>query len=115
LSELSPGIKIGFVGCGEIVRIRHLPALAKVAGCDVTALADSDSSQFELLEHLFPAAARYGSSAELINSPQVDLVAVCGPPEMHSRTVIAALEAGKRSSRNRWHSRSKNVKRSVAR
>ncbi len=83
------------MGCGEIVRTRHLPALLKVNGCDVTGLADIDSSKLDLLKDLYPAATRYSRNDDLITSSQVDVVAVCGPPEMHSQAVIAALQAGK--------------------
>jgi len=95
LSELSLGVKIGFIGCGEIVRTRHLLALSRVHGCNVAGLADIDSSRLDLLKDLYPLATLYRSNDELINSTQIDVVAVCGPPEMHSQAVMAALQAGK--------------------
>lgn len=92
---MSLGVKVGFLGCGEIVRTRHLPALSRVHGCDVTGLADIASSKLDLLKDFYPAATRYSSNEDLIASPQIDVVAVCGPPEMHSQAAIAALQAGK--------------------
>lgn len=80
-------MRVGLVGCGAVAAF-HVPALRAARGAELVAAFDLDPA----------AAARTGARVaaaldELI--AQVDLVAVCTPPERHADAAIAALEAGR--------------------
>jgi myo-inositol 2-dehydrogenase/D-chiro-inositol 1-dehydrogenase len=88
-------IRLGIVGCGGVTEQRHLPALRRVRGIEVRALADSDSARLERVAAQFGVARSYGDYRELIERAEVDAVAVCVPPQLHAMVALAALEAGK--------------------
>lgn len=86
---------IGIIGCGEIVRTRHLPALREIQGCRIVAFADNDPNRLDLMRRTYPAENYFSDYRELLGSDSVDLVAVCGPPGIHADVAIEGLKAGK--------------------
>jgi predicted dehydrogenase len=88
-------IKIGLIGTGSIAR-EHAAAIATIP--QAAALVGAADVALERLVDFcesFKVARRFGSAAELIADPQIDLVTVATPPSAHEHAVIAALEAGK--------------------
>jgi predicted dehydrogenase len=88
-------IRLGVIGCGGVAELRHLPALRRVKGVEVVALADVDSSRLERVARQLGTAQRYIDYSDLIERGDVDAVAVCVPPALHVAVARAALEAGK--------------------
>ena len=88
-------MNVGIVGCGRVTALRHLPALRRVAGARVVALADVDGRRLDEVAREHGIDRRYGSHDELISDPDVDTVAVCVPVSLHVEVAVAALEAGK--------------------
>ena len=88
-------LKVGVIGTGIIAR-EHASAIA-AARESVTLVAAADTSP-DRLKHFcdtYEIARRYGSAAELIDDPEVELVTVATPPSAHEKAVVAALDAGK--------------------
>jgi predicted dehydrogenase len=90
-----PEVRIGVVGCGRAASSLHLPALARVPGARIVALADSDAGRLAALAARLPGVAAYGDARGLLNDDRVDLVAVCTPASGHADIAIASLGAGK--------------------
>lgn len=88
-------IRLGIVGCGGVTESRHLPALRRVRGIKVTALSDINPARLERVAGQFGAARRYTDYRQLIESGEVDAVAVCVPPQLHAEVALAALAARK--------------------
>jgi myo-inositol 2-dehydrogenase / D-chiro-inositol 1-dehydrogenase len=88
-------IRLGVVGCGDVTQLRHLPALRRVSGVKVSALADINPARLECVAGQFGVARRYTDYRRLIEAGEVDAVAVCVPPQLHAEIALAALEAGK--------------------
>lgn len=88
-------IRLGVIGCGGVTERQHLPALKSVQGIEVSALADKDSERLARVAAQFGVARSYTDYLELIESGEVDAVAVCVPPTLHAPVALAALEAGK--------------------
>lgn len=88
-------IRLGIVGCGDITESRHLPALRRVNGTKVTALSDINQARLERVAGQVSAARRYTDYRQLVESGEVDAVAVCVPPQLHAEVAIAALAARK--------------------
>ncbi|HUG54895.1 MAG TPA: Gfo/Idh/MocA family oxidoreductase [Vicinamibacteria bacterium] len=86
---------IGLVGCGRAGVLLHLPALSRVRGVRVTALADTEPARLAEAARLAPTAATYGDYRRLLEDPRVDLAAVCVPPAAHAPVAVAAIGAGK--------------------
>src|ERR1044071_1996584 len=88
-------IRLGVIGCGAVSETGHLPALRQVPAFKVTALADIDSLRLERLSARFGIPERFRDYRELIESENVDAVAVCTPPALHAEMALAAIAAGK--------------------
>ncbi len=88
-------VGIGLIGCGRVVDTRHLPALLAIEGAKVVALADVDQSRVEGLGARFNVARNFSDARSLAECEEVDVVAVCTPPQFHAEGAIAALDAGK--------------------
>ena len=88
-------IRLGIVGCGNIMQLRHLPALRQARGIEVVALSDVDVARLRSVADEFKVAHRYQDYRELVESGGVDAVAVCTPPRFHAVVALAALRAGK--------------------
>ena len=91
----SPDVRIGIVGCGRATASLHVPALARVRGATVVALADRDPVSLETVASSVPGAVTYTDYQALIDDERVDLVAVCVPVTLHTGVTVAALRAGK--------------------
>src|SRR5205809_2679440 len=89
-------LRIGIVGAGHIVRTRHLPGLKKHPDVEIVAVSNStyESSEKFCSENL-PDATPIRDWAELVATPDIDIIWIGTPPYMHSAVTISALEAGK--------------------
>jgi predicted dehydrogenase len=93
---MSPGIGIGIgiIGAGAIVRAGHLPAYRK-AGYSVVAIADVDLDAARGAAADFGVETVYGSAAELIADPRVQVVDIAVTPRAQAEIAHAAIAAGK--------------------
>jgi myo-inositol 2-dehydrogenase/D-chiro-inositol 1-dehydrogenase len=88
-------VRLGIIGCGAVTELRHLPALKSVHGVKVSAVSDIDSRRLDRVAGRFNVAERYTDYRRLIESKEVNAVAVCVPPEFHAPIALLALEAEK--------------------
>jgi myo-inositol 2-dehydrogenase / D-chiro-inositol 1-dehydrogenase len=88
---------VGFIGAGPVTQAIHLPTLASLDGAFTVAhVMDVD----EALARRVADQAGARSSADhrqVLDDPQVDVVAVCSPPQFHAEQVVQACAAGKRA------------------
>ena len=88
-------LRLGFIGCGHATSELHLPALRHVPEVEVLALADVDDQRLQAAGDRFRVSARYRNSADLLDDPRIEAVAVCVPPQQHVDLALAVLDAGK--------------------
>jgi predicted dehydrogenase len=93
--EKARRVRLGIIGCGDVTQLRHLPALRRVREVKVVALSDISSVRLERVAEQFGVTGRYTDYRQLIETRDVDAVAVCVPPNLHTRMALAALEAEK--------------------
>ena len=87
-------IKIGIIGCGywgpNIIRnFNSLP------NCQVAGVCDSNAAMLKKISKLAPNAATFTQAAELIDSPDVDAIAVVTPVSTHFDLAKKALLSNK--------------------
>lgn len=100
-------VRVGIIGIG-FMGVTHYKALQSVKGARVTAICTRDQRKlggdWRKVRGNFgdsggvqdlTGVARYGEPQELIADPNIDLVDICLPTELHRSTTIAALKAGK--------------------
>ncbi len=88
-------VRIGIIGCGRASETRHLPALRRVRGGLVVAVADVDATRLGRVADAFRIERRHDDARALLADPELDAVAVCVPARAHAEVALAALEAGK--------------------
>ena len=90
-------IKVGIIGCGGIANKKHMPALKKVADCEMVAFCDIVPERAEVAKVKFgtPDAKVYTDYKELLADPEIEVVHVCTPNRAHSFITVDALDAGK--------------------
>ena len=89
-------IRIGIVGCGEVVQIIHLPTLYQLGDLfEVTALCDASSTVLAGLGAAWGIPARTTDYQALVSRDSVDAVLIASPNANHAEVAIAALDAGK--------------------
>lgn len=90
-----PSLKVGVIGCGELVRLVHLPALLSLPDVTVAAIAESDPQRRRDTQRRVPAARACEHYHELLALPEVEAVIVCVPSGLHAQAATAAMTMGK--------------------
>ncbi|CDG85266.1 oxidoreductase [Janthinobacterium agaricidamnosum] len=85
-------IKTGLVGYGFAGSTFHAPVLTAVEALELTAVA---SSKPELVHKDYPHATVYAEPAQLYAAPEIELVVIAAPNDVHFSLAQAALLAGK--------------------
>jgi predicted dehydrogenase len=87
-------IKLAVIGYGywgpNLVR-----NFANSDGCQVVAVADFDASRLASCAKLYPGTATTTRYRDVIDSPEIDAVAIATPAHSHFELAMAALKAGK--------------------
>lgn len=88
-------MKFGVVGCGEIARRGHLPALSRLDEAEVVAVADINLNSAKQAARKFRIPHYYKDYQLMLGQEDIDVVVVTVPTPMHSKVVIDSVEAGK--------------------
>jgi predicted dehydrogenase len=89
-----PELRIALVGCGEVCEWKHLPALRRVRGARVVAIADVDAARRARVGDRFGIERRYADAAELVAAEVADLIGILVPPAQHTAAALTAIAAG---------------------
>ncbi len=88
-------VRIGIVGCGRATTSLHLPALQKVEGVQVVALADPDPEALHHTSTRFHIKRCMLDYRALLEDTTIEAIAICVPAQFHVEIALAALDAGK--------------------
>jgi len=87
-------VGLGVIGLGAFGRF-CLEAYVTMPGMRVVAIADPDPDALAAGTALAPQAFAYADPGLLMGLPEVEVVAICAPPDRHLTLVLAAVVAGK--------------------
>lgn len=90
-------LKVGIIGCGNIVSAAHKPALDALDHVEVVALMDVTPARLELGKDWFGLSddALYTSYQPMLDREDIDIVLVTVPQQFRKEMVTYALEKGK--------------------
>lgn len=95
MSEHKTPLGVGILGAGPVVQAIHLPTLARLSD-RFTVRHIMDVSPTVAASVAGRVGARWSTSVEeLLADPDVDVVAICSPPQFHADQVTAAMKVGK--------------------
>lgn len=92
MSEYTPLLRVGIVGCGNISR-NHIEAFNAIEGTAVVAVCDVDLARAETFAATWGIATAVQSVDELL-ALKLDIISVCTPHPTHETVVIQAAAAG---------------------
>ena len=91
-------LRVGVIGAsahGGWSRDSHIPAIERVAGLELVAVANSSQATADEAASAFGLARAYAGGQALIEQPDIDIVAVTTRVPDHHELVMAAIAAGK--------------------
>jgi predicted dehydrogenase len=88
-------IRVGILGAGGWTKYGHIPALQTLKAFEVVAVCSRKQESAEKTAAQFSIPRVFGREQDLIDHPDVDLVAVVYPAHEHAPLVKAAIAAGK--------------------
>ena len=93
---MSDMLRVGLIGCGNVVEYGHRPALLALADVELRALADITPARREIGQRWFglPDEALYADYRQLIARGDLDAVVVAVPQRYRREIVLAAFDAG---------------------
>ena len=89
--EEQGAVGLGVIGLGAFGRF-CLDAYVTMPGIRVVALADPDPDALAAGTTLAPQALAYADPGLLLGLPEVEVVAICAPPDRHLALVLAAAQ-----------------------
>src|SRR5918993_1205129 len=88
-------VGIGFIGTG-FARSVQMPAFAACEGARLVSVASGSVGNAEKAAKEFGLEHFTGDWRETVAHPEVDLVCITTPPNLHREMVLAAISEGKR-------------------
>lgn len=87
-------IRVGLVGAGAVASWCHIPALRRVRGASLVAVADVNAAALDRVRRAH-GIATHSSPEALLSRADVDAVVIAVPPGLHADVACAAAAAGK--------------------
>jgi len=94
MSDLKP-IRVGLIGVGSWATYGHIPALKLLPQYEIVAVCSRSIEKATAIAKEFGIAQAFSRVEDLVNLPELDLVAVLSPAPEHPRSVKAAIASGK--------------------
>lgn len=87
-------MRVAIIGCGAVARYCHVPALRRIKGVTIAAVADPDQQSRERLGRA-TGAATHESAASVLARDDVDAAIICVPPQMHADVAVKVAQSGR--------------------
>ncbi|MCY4147654.1 MAG: inositol 2-dehydrogenase [Chloroflexi bacterium] len=88
-------LKLGIIGAGRIGRVHADTLTARVAGAEVSIIADIHAPFAQAAAGAFGIPAHTADPAALFDLPELDAIVICSSTDTHTRFIKAAARAGK--------------------
>ena len=88
-------VRVGFVGAGLNVRVRHIPGFKEIGGVELISVANRTRESSQRIADEFQIPNVYDSWADLIAAPDTNAICVGTWPYMHRTMALATLDSGK--------------------
>src|SRR5262245_30693357 len=88
-------LRVGMVGCGLVMELKHMRALQHTPAIQVVAACDPDSPRLKAMGEKFSIPRLYPNLDALLADSEIEAIGVCTEPSIHHEAVLAAIDAGK--------------------
>jgi predicted dehydrogenase len=93
--NLTPPLRIGFIGAGANTRARHLPGFKAIPGVELQFVCNRSVESSKRVAKEFGIARIEQNWREAVKADDVDAICIGTWPHMHAEVTIAALKARK--------------------
>jgi predicted dehydrogenase len=87
-------IKMGIIGCGQVSRVGHGPAIASDERACIAAIADPDDENRATFKRMFRVPEAYPDHRAMLEQEALDAVVIASPPWLHREQLRDAIGAG---------------------
>jgi predicted dehydrogenase len=87
-------IRLGFLGCGKIAQIRHIPEAARREDVTIVGYYNRSPHKAEKMAEAFGGKV-YDSADALLKDPDIDAVVISAANHLHKEFTVEALKNGK--------------------
>lgn len=94
-APISPPLKWGIIGCGDVTEVKSGPAYQKTPGFQLRAVMRRNEAKLKDYARRHQVEKTYTDANALINDPDIDAVYIATPPDTHRLYAIKVAEAGK--------------------
>jgi predicted dehydrogenase/threonine dehydrogenase-like Zn-dependent dehydrogenase len=88
-------VKLGVLGAGNFATAVLLPALKNVSNLELVGIVSASGTSAQHAAHRFNFQYATSDESRILDDPQVNTVAILTRHNLHTRQVLAALQAGK--------------------
>src|SRR5687767_5728370 len=88
-------LRVGLVGAGGNMRLRHIPGLRAVPDIEIVAVCNRRPGSTAAAAKEFGIPRTFETWQDLVADPDIDAVVIGTWPYLHCPITLAALEAGK--------------------
>lgn len=92
--ETMSKINVGFIGCGKIARVRHIPEASRMDGVHISGYYNRTREKAEDMAKIYGGQV-YSTYQEVLDDPEVDAVVISVANILHGEITIEALKRGK--------------------
>lgn len=94
-NTLTPPIRWGIIGCGDVTEVKSGPAYQKTEGFELGAVMRRDEAKLKDYAHRHQVEKYYTDADALINDEDIDAVYIATPPDTHRYYALKVAAAGK--------------------
>src|SRR5438093_1632277 len=88
-------LRIGLIGAGGNMRLRHIPGLRALAGVEIAAVCNRRPESTQAAAREFGIPHTFSRWEDLAADPTLDALVIGTWPNLHCPITLAALDAGK--------------------
>lgn len=86
-------LKVGIVGCGLIVKARHIPAYKRIKkSVDLCAVCDINENLARETAKDYYVPKVYSNVSEMLSKEDLNIVDICVPPKVHALVAVEAMK-----------------------
>lgn len=87
-------LSIGIIGCGQVSRVGHGPAVGRDRRAVIRAVADPDDENRLSFAKKFRVPKHYSNHRDMLEKERLDAVIIASPPWLHRKHLEDALDRG---------------------
>lgn len=95
MDQLTPPIRWGIIGCGDVTEVKSGPAYQQVEGFELHAVMARTPGKAQDFAKRHQVPKFYENAQTLIDDPEIDAIYIATPPDSHHEIALQVAQAGK--------------------